>query len=234
MSRLILVRHGQAHAFAEDSDRLTERGEAQARQFGAWFAAQGVAVDEVRCGGLLRHRQTVGQIASVCAGLPAAVIDERWNEFDSTAILARLAPLLAAREPRFAEMWAASEAHRKTAEVNRYFQRMFEVLMTQWVRGELTAEGVESWAEFRTRVREGLREIVEGAVERRTVLVVASGGSIATAVAGVLRAPDATALELNWRMRNTAVTEMLYSKGRVSLDLFNATPHLATAEITYR
>ncbi|MBI4905366.1 MAG: histidine phosphatase family protein [Acidobacteria bacterium] len=234
MSRLLLVRHGQARAFEEDSDRLTDRGEEQSRRFGEWLARQGTRINEVRCGSLLRHRQTADQIGLAFPGLPTAVIDERWNEFDSTGVMAHVATQLALRDTRFAELLEASRAYRKTPEANRYFQRMFEVLMTRWTNGNIGSDQVESWAAFQSRVRAGLKEITEAAGDSRTVLVVASGGSIATAVQTVLRAADATALELNWRMRNTSLTEMLFSRGRVSLDLFNAVPHLTADEATYR
>ena len=48
----------------------------------------------------------------------------------------------------------------------------------------------------------------------------------------VLRAPEPMAIELNWRIRNCSLTEFLFSGDRVSLDAFNATPHLG--EVTYR
>lgn len=229
MSRLLLVRHGQAWAFEDDSDRLSELGAVQARRFGEWLRGQGALISEVRCGTLLRQRQTAELIA------PAApVIDERWNEFDAPGVLGRVAPVLAAQDAEFAKLAESSQAHRKGPDANRHFQRMFEVLMKQWVAGSVNADGVESWSAFQIRVRAALKDIVAAEGENRTVLVVASGGSIATAVQTVLRAPAETALELNWRMRNASLTEMLYSKGRVSLDLFNAVPHLAANEITYR
>jgi broad specificity phosphatase PhoE len=61
-----------------------------------------------------------------------------------------------------------------------------------------------------------------------------SGGVIGRTVQWTMGAPLATALELNWRVRNTSVTEFLFSKRRISLDLFNATSHLPPELITYR
>ena len=43
----------------------------------------------------------------------------------------------------------------------------------------------------------------------------------------VLKAPAAAALELNWRIRNASLTTLLFSGPRLSLDGFNALPHLA-------
>jgi broad specificity phosphatase PhoE len=60
----------------------------------------------------------------------------------------------------------------------------------------------------------------------RQVLVVSSGGPIATAVAQVLAAPPATAVELNLRIRNSAVTEFAFTPSRHLLQSFNGIPHL--------
>lgn len=234
MSRLLLVRHGQARAFEDDSDRLSEAGFAQARRLAEWLAANNATIQETRCGTLLRQRQTMDAMRDVFPTLPAPVIDEGWNEFDSTGVMTHVAPLLAAADSSFAALLQQSHAHRGTNEANRHFQRMFEVLMSRWVNGEISAGGVKTWVEFQSRVRAALQEIVSASGDSRTVLVVASGGSIATAVQTVLQAPPRTALELNWRMRNTSLTELLYSRGRVSLDIFNATPHLSPRDVTYR
>jgi broad specificity phosphatase PhoE len=58
MSQLIVVRHGQAAAFSEDSDRLTPLGERQAAVLGEYWVKRGVSFDEVIVGGLRRHAQT--------------------------------------------------------------------------------------------------------------------------------------------------------------------------------
>jgi broad specificity phosphatase PhoE len=58
------------------------------------------------------------------------------------------------------------------------------------------------------------------------VLLVSSGGPIATAVAQVLRTSPETSIELNMRMRNSAVTEFSFSLKRHSLVSFNSLPHL--------
>ena len=62
------------------------------------------------------------------------------------------------------------------------------------------------------------------------VLIVSSGGPIATAVGHVLGAPPETIVELNMRLRNSAVTELVFSPKRHSLLSFNTLPHLDSAE----
>jgi broad specificity phosphatase PhoE len=234
MSRLILVRHGQARAFEDHSDRLSELGILQARLLGRYLQAQGLKVHEVRTGSLERQVHTAQLIGEAFAGWPEAAVDPRWNEYDATGVIRHLAPHVATEDEAFARLAVAAEQHRQTPEANRHFQRMFEVLMNRWTAGEIDHPSVEPWATFRRRAESAIRDILSCEGESRNVLVVSSGGPIATAVQVVLEAPPRHALELNWRMRNSSITEFLFSRGRVTLDQFNAIPHLSREQISYR
>ena len=68
----------------------------------------------------------------------------------------------------------------------------------------------------------------------RRVAVFTSGGPIGVAVMTALGAPDRRALELNWRTRNASLTHFLFSGGKISLDGFNATPHLRPEMESFR
>lgn len=238
MSRLILVRHGQARAFEDDSDRLTERGMEQALRLGQYFAARGMRFDEIYSGTLERQKRTLLLISNAYRDArltwPTMRLIPGWNEYDSAGVLKHLQPLLAARNAGFAQLAQAAAEHRRTPEANRHFQPMFETLLNHWISGDLDHAEVESWASFRARVETALRRILNAEGPSRNILVVSSGGPIATAVQTVLEAPPRKALELNWRMRNASITEFLFTKGRVTLDLFNAVPHLEQDWITYR
>jgi broad specificity phosphatase PhoE len=229
MSQLVVVRHGQAAAFTPDSDRLTELGERQAAVLGEFFVHKKITFDEVIVGTLRRHVQTEAQVAAAFAraGMPwpAARSEGDWNEYDATAIM-QLGAALAERDPSFAKLTQDFQAAAERGDRNRYFQRMFEVLMARWVAGDLQAAGVESYAEFHARVSRGFDAVLNAEGSRR-VVVFSSGGPIGVTVQRTLRAPLPVALELNWRVRNTSLTEYVFGRGRLSLDVFNTTPHLS-------
>ncbi|MDP3223756.1 MAG: histidine phosphatase family protein, partial [Rubrivivax sp.] len=63
-----------------------------------------------------------------------------------------------------------------------------------------------------------------------TVMLVSSGGPIATAVGLVLGCTPETTIELNLRIRNSAVTELAFTTRRLMLNTFNHLPHLDSAE----
>jgi len=118
------------------------------------------------------------------------------------------------------------ERHMGAPDVNRYFQRMFEYLTDRWLAGAIEADGVESYASFSARVTAARDRAFDGPGGRR-VAVFTSGGVIGQCVKLVLDAPPPAVLKLNWRVQNTSLTELTFSRSRCSLDSFNTVPHLA-------
>lgn len=231
MSTLTLVRHGQARPFEKDSDRLSPLGELQARALGDFWRTHGIAFDQVISGTLTRHRQTLAT-----AGLEVHREDSGWNEYDATAILDRLAPLLAATDSEFADA-REQFAHlpKDDPQKNRYFQRLLERLMDAWLRGTVTADGVETFDDYRARVTAALRRIVDAKESNRNVVVFTSGGPIGLCVQSVLGAPHSAFLDINWRIRNASISEFTFShNGRISLDCLNTMGHLDRRLWTWR
>lgn len=225
MSTLVLIRHGQATPFEADTDRLSPLGEAQARAVGACLAATDLEPTDVYAGSLVRQRESARLAAEAAGGWPEPVTDPRLAEYDGDGLTRLLAPLLAARDPSFGALLRAHEQERHGPERNRHLQRMLEPLAAAYARGDLTHPEVEAWAAFRARVHAFLRELLAGP-PRRTVLAFSSGGVIGVTVAAVLRAPDESALALNWRVKNGSLTRLTYGGGRASLDTFNEIAHL--------
>jgi broad specificity phosphatase PhoE len=235
MSQLILIRHGQARTYEKDSDQLTPLGETQACALGKYWGGQGLVPDEIYSGSLIRQQRTAEicrqQIREYGLFWPEHTILPAFNEYDSTGILTRLLHVVAERDAAFRELAEASKANHYAPDRNRYFQRMFEAITTIWMKGEVTVEGVESWADFKARVRGAFKKILSAEGSGRTVAVFTSGGVIGVAVQTALNAPDAQALEINWRIRNASLTEFVFGKGRLSLDSFNTIPHLQDSSL---
>jgi broad specificity phosphatase PhoE len=229
MSTLFLVRHGQASSYDHGGDHLSDLGRAQARKLGEYLVQSAARFDCVVAGTMLRQQQTASIVGEVYgeAGLvfPATQVDARWNEYDSQGVLGALVPALAGADPGFARKVEDFQAAVGTRDQNRFFQRMFEVVMAKWVADELKAPGVEAFSTFDQRVREAREAITSDPASRR-VAVFTSGGPIGACVQAVMRAPSLVAMEINWRVRNTSITELLYSRERISLDVFNSVPHL--------
>jgi broad specificity phosphatase PhoE len=229
MSVLALVRHGQASFFADDYDRLSPVGEAQAQQLGGYWVRQGEVFTDVYTGPRRRQQQTAEMVSDQYhrAGLPwpEPVVLEELDEYDLTGLLDRLAPTLAEQDRAFEDLVGAHLQSEGESERKRTFQRMFETLLTHW-QTTPTAESLESWPAFRNRVDRGLDRIIERPAQSRRVAAFTSGGFIGAAVARTLEAPDRAALELSWRVRNGSLTHLVFTPGRLTLDDFNTIPHL--------
>ena len=240
MSTLILVRHGQASFGAADYDKLSPLGIDQSRALGVHWARRGLRVDAVFCGEHERHVHTLRLVQEAYGeqGLdfPAPRHLAAFNEYDADGIMQRLLPRLleqqaAVREAmeRFTREGPQSPAGKQA------FQQVFEIVMDRWLGGDGEEVGVESWQGFRGRVLEGLGGIVEANTSGKTVAVFTSGGPITAVLQHALGTPDRVALDLGWIIKNGSLTELRFSRGRLTLFGFNATPHFDSDDmITYR
>jgi broad specificity phosphatase PhoE len=222
MGTLYLVRHGQASLGADDYDNLSELGQRQSFRLGEYFGGKGLPFEAVLTGGLKRHAQTW---AGIQAGMASAAADAHaqariqaltpsiWpglNEYDSEAVIASVHPGPHAK-PQSPE---ATRAH---------FRRLRQGLL-QWASGASTPAGMPRYSDF----VQGVVAALEHVRSQRTgkVLLVSSGGPIATAVAHVLGCPPEAFVELNMRIRNTAVSEFAFTPKRHALLSFNSVAHL--------
>lgn len=216
MGTLYLVRHGQASFGADDYDRLSPLGRQQSVLLGRYFAEKGLAFEGVITGTLRRHRETLDGIREGLAeqgtGLVHNVLDwQGLNEYDSAAVIAAIHPQPLTRPD--------------TPEAYRAHFRLLRDGLTQWMAGVVSPAGMPSYQEFAAGVRGALSHVKEH-FHGKPVLIVSSGGPIATAVGQVLgTSPEAT-IELNMRIRNSAVTEFAFTPKRHMLLTFNTLPHL--------
>jgi len=239
MSQLTLVRHGQAAFLEDDYDRLSETGREQARLLGAYWVRHATVFDEVYTGPRARHQQTAELAGAAYAGAglswPEPVTLAELDEYDLVGFLNNLAGGLASESQEFADLVAGFRRSESERERARSFQKMFEALTLHWVAGGDTLTGLETWPAFRERVGRALARVTGGPGRGRRVAAFTSGGFIGAAVQRALAAPDRAALEINWRVRNGSLTEFVFTPGRLTLDGFNAVPHLEDPGLwTYR
>jgi len=218
MGTIYLVRHGQAAFGTEDYDRLTEIGYRQARLLGEYFAVRELRFAAIYTGTLRRQIETVRGIldGGPTVGDGASLVRlPGLDEYKAEALIEAfmgdcLAPVpIATRDD--------------PALAREHFRRLREALLA-WSEGRILPLGMPDWRRFQAAA-------VEALVEARrhsggNVLIVSSGGPIAAIVAAALESPPQIAVELNLRIRNSAVTEFTMSARRHQLLSFNALPHL--------
>ena len=65
MSRLFIIRHGQASFLSDNYDQLSENGCSQAKFLGENLLSQDIVFDSVYCGNLVRQVDTAEIVKSV-------------------------------------------------------------------------------------------------------------------------------------------------------------------------
>ncbi len=221
MGTLYLVRHGQASFGAQDYDQLSTLGQQQSRRLGQYWRNKGLAFNTVLTGTLRRHAQTWAGIAEGALYRNQVLEWAGLNEFDSAALIATVHPQPLEKPD--------------TPERYRHHFRLLRDGLTQWMKGASKPQGMPSYLEFQRGVVGALDHVREHC--KGNVLIVSSGGPIATAVGQVLGTAPETTIELNMRLRNSAVTEFAFNPKRHSLLSYNTMAHLDLAEhaswITY-
>ncbi|HSV45124.1 MAG TPA: histidine phosphatase family protein [Ramlibacter sp.] len=214
MGTLYLVRHGQASFGADDYDQLSALGHRQSVRLGEYFAAKGLVFDALIAGTLKRHRQT---LAGILEGMNRGGEHLSWeglNEYDSAAVIAAIHPH-PLQKPDSPEMY-------------RHHFRLLRDGLAQWMAGVVSPRGMPSYDDFVAGVS-GALDHVRANHYGQKVLIVSSGGPIATAVGHVLGTSPETTIELNLRIRNSAITEFAFTPKRHMLVSYNGVPHLDAA-----
>jgi broad specificity phosphatase PhoE len=214
MGTLYLVRHGQASFGAADYDQLSPLGMQQCQALGRWFREREVVFEGALRGTLKRHAQSLTGIGQGYGELPAAVDWPGLNEYDADAVIRAVHPEPVARPA--------------TPEAYRAHFRLLRQGLARWMAGETAPEGMPVYADFLAGVTTALDHVRSH--HHGNVLLVSSGGPISTAVGHVLgMAPEMT-IELNLRIRNSALTEFAFTPKRHMLLSYNHLPHLDHAE----
>ena len=214
MGILYLVRHGQASFGADDYDVLSPLGRQQAKCLGEFFKTKSIAFDAAFMGTLQRQIST---FEGICEGMGSKPKATQWpglNEYDSHAVIATV--------------HAGKPEKPTTPEQYRHHFRLLKDGLTQWMNGVVSPVGMLSYSDFVLGVSSALDHVRKNCTGN--VLLVSSGGPIATAVGHVLGCPPESTIELNLRIRNSSVTEFSFTPKRHMLVTYNTLPHLNEPE----
>lgn len=216
--------------FTDNYDRLSELGRTQARLLGEHWVRLDVAFDEAITGPRQRQIDTGRIVAEVYAAagkpFPELQVVHDFDEMHAEELLrAKLPSLVMQHDSLRALIADVSESADRGAAL-RGFQRVFEVVMGMWIRREIDAPEVESWQAFCARVASGLGNLRESDRKGRRIVAFTSGGTIAAAMRAALELSDEKMLDLAGVVRNASLTELAFTKSRLTPMTFNAIPHL--------
>jgi broad specificity phosphatase PhoE len=224
---LYLIRHGQASYGEADYDRLSAKGQAQARAVGRWLAS--ARVDALYAGPLRRQQQTIAlaceDALAVGAQPPAVTTLTELAEYPAFEMLQHLMPRLVAEDGKFAQL--------TTAPTPRLLDDAFHTILARWSHDQWIVDGVERVGEFVARVRAGLDRVIRAAGSGARLACVTSAGPIGVAVGLAFGTPEPRMVRTSVVIRNASITELAFRSqdfdwqpDQLSLVTFNLTAHL--------
>jgi broad specificity phosphatase PhoE len=239
MGVVFLVRHAQASYLEPNYDKLSKLGEAQARLLGEYLARQKFVFDRACTGPCVRQKDTLAVVSAECRKAGVRFPDPQelreFDEYQGEAVLERSLPELLERDQEIRDLHSAFQSASGSIDRRATSQKLFEAVVGKWVRGTISPPGVETWAEFCSRVNSGLSKFLSAGSRGEKTVIFTSGGPIAVAMQRALQLSTENTLSVSWMSRNSSWSEFLYSGERFTLSCFNCQPHLDDpAMLTHR
>ena len=236
MGLIHMIRHGQASFGAENYDSLSDLGREQAKMLGKSFTRHEKVFNAIYQGTLQRQAQTAREVID-CMNTkgyhtPQVITLEALNEYDALTVWNSHLAGVIKENPIMQRDLDNIKTDPKA------FQGLFEQVTNRWISGEHDREGAPRWKDFKIRVTEGLRTILDEHETGSEIAVVTSAGTISVVMQQALGLTDKKTLELSWQILNSSVTRFRYNGDRMTLSGFNDVSHLeATGNrnfLTYR
>ena len=210
MSKVYLVRHGQASAGTDDYDRLSSLGEKQSQLLGQWWHSQGFSPD-IACHGTLKRQRDTAHLA-LAGHTPLRTPDEHegLNEYDHRIVDSHFGHGCQSDNPESLSFEGYVDI------MQRWRDHVAQPDLPQ----------IESWTEFARRGWDTIKEQHHTHSEKRHHVFFTSGGVIATILSTVLNLDFAHTVDAIWRIRNASITTLNFDGTHARLIDFNTVPHL--------
>lgn len=203
MSKITLIRHGQASFGAQNYDRLSDLGRQQAAAVGEYFLQHQIKFDRIIHGQMSRQVETAQIMARSKQHASELLQDKGADEFDSDQLLSYYLPILAASSDDY---YAKIYSQRKWFANGQDFEVIFRALLLLWQQD--TNCPFESWLDFRQRVLSLFNRIETKFSGDKKIALVTSGGLISVAMQYILGFEDQTFTDMNLTINNASVTEI--------------------------
>ena len=235
MSKIYLFRHAQASIGKANYDVLSTKGEKQAAELGKYLCKEKLIFDRVYVGNLQRQKHTQEIVAKQYkrsgSTMPKAFILEGLNEHQATDAMKIEMPNMVNDK----YLKSLKEKLFKNPEKKHSFMMLgFKYFLHKWVNNEIIVEGIIPWKQFRKNSITALNQIKSETKKGEQIAVFSSGGTISSIIGYVLGIENEIVIaDLNFSVRNTSFSKLLYSNKETNLLTFNELPHLIDEMITF-
>jgi broad specificity phosphatase PhoE len=238
MSRLYLIRHGQAGT-RDNYDALSDLGRQQSRLLGEYFVNQGLNFTSAFTGPNARQQQTAEEVSNAYKqanlNFPEITIDEGWKEFDLDHIYHELAPRLSADDPQFQKDFEALRDEVRAnrgdpqAEIHRRWTPSDGKVVQAWIKQRYPYSG-ESWNDFRQRIANRRSQIQAGR-EPANIAIFTSATPTAIWAGLALNLDEAHIFSLAGVLQNSAFSVLRQRNEDLRLFSYNEVPHLPSLKM---
>jgi len=235
MSKIYLFRHAQASIGKANYDVLSPKGELQAEELGKYLCEENLIFDKVYVGDLRRQKHTLeivsDQYKKKGISIPKPIILEYLNEHQATDAMKSEFPKLL-NDPYLKSL--KNKIEKNPEKQHSYMMLGFKYFLHKWVKNEIIVEGIIPWKEFRLNSVNALKTIISKIEKGEQIAIFSSGGTISSIIGEVLQLNDEIKIaDLNFSVRNTSYSTLLYSNDEINLLSFNELPHLKEDMITF-
>ncbi len=203
MSKIFLIRHGQASFGSENYDLLSNIGREQAAALGEYFLAHQIQFDAIIHGQMSRQAETAQILAQTKQFSDDLILDKGADEFDSDSLLNYYLPILAETSEAY---YQKINSRQKWFSNAKDFELIFRALIGLWQQDNTCP--FESWGVFRNRSLNLLNRIRNEHGANKKIALVTSGGLISTTMQAILGFDDQIFMDMNLTINNASVTEI--------------------------
>jgi broad specificity phosphatase PhoE len=228
MTRLHLIRHGRATAAEERYDQLHTQGEQQARLLGEHLARTGRGWDSVYVGPLVRQRETYRLMREAASALgarwPEPIVLDGLAEGPFEALMKNFVRPRLSHDPIVQALAQQIRAQETPEALANALRGLFVHMEELWRSGEVTADDLETAADFEARVLAALEVIRASEGIGREVAAITSSGVIRHLLRHAGLDMEAGG---GVPVFNTSVSVLELGLTRVRVSVHNLTEHLS-------
>jgi len=237
MSKIFLIRHGQASFLEDEYDNLSNKGILQSEALGSYFLNNEILFDKIYIGKLKRHQQTFEGFSKSFfksgIQLPIPVYLTDLNEHQALEAFKTSYDDFIINNKNAKTLF--EEIKEKPSIRNKNSIQIFGLFFNEYVLGKYPLNGhpVQSWSDFRTQTKKGIATVLENTNQGETIGIFTSGGTKSSIIGDSLGISDQKISELNMSIRNSSFSQLNFSNDKLNILSFNEVPHLSKELITF-
>ncbi|HNF15772.1 MAG TPA: histidine phosphatase family protein [Leptospiraceae bacterium] len=224
---IFLIRHGQASFGEENYDRLSEKGRLQAELLSEYLRKNFPEPDLVCMGSLKRHEETAAPFIRDRKNC-STVKDRALDEF-TEKLWRDMAVHLRSAHPEFGKLISVFQkfSGQKTERVKKMFFRLTGIILHSW-RSGITPNGNESWAEFKKKKTDFLKDISKK--NHENIYIFSSGIPLTVMLSDIFGFGSEREMEISLYLWNTSLSILHSANGKIIPVTVNSIPHLQNSE----